>query len=289
LPAPLVPASPPARTEQSPTGAGSAAAIRRAIQHEIAEAERQLGDAEKPLALRVHLARKCLKRARSLVGVLRPVLGKGHVLAKALRQAAGDLSAARDADVVRQTAQHDAGLELLAADSKPAGQLHLDRVAEALKAASGSAEHLAIRGEADWLIGEAVDHAYRRGRKAMRHALDDHRVGHFHAWRKATKRLASLLDFSAETPFRRVKRLTRRLDRLGGTLGDHRDLDLLRSQLAEKDSLSAEVEKAIASRQSKLRSKAAKIGADLYAMKPRAFRKAIGAPGPSEAGAAARA
>lgn len=282
----------------------AAAGLKRRLEAEIAAAGEALADAASEAEARIHAARRRLKRARSILVVLKDILGRdGRRARRALRALARTLAACRDADVVAAAAAalRDAAgpeerpalaalaeaLERRTADAH-AARPSLAAVAEALAAVETEVaeaplpEKRARRpdGRGDLLAGALAD-AYKAGRKAMaaaEAAPDDARL---HAWRKAVKHRWHLSRL-AERRIAGTDRVTvNRLDRLAETLGQERDLALLAALVAAEPELTGGGEAArrvlarVGQRRRTLAEAAFALGSALYRDKPKRFRAGL--------------
>jgi CHAD domain-containing protein len=243
----------------------------------------------------VHETRKAIKRMRALALLLRCEIGEGEFrrVDGALRDAGRDLAGARDAAVRSATLRElrDRHPDALAIAS-------IDALAERLEQASDGAQDGEdpepvvlrdigrMRGELlRWQGAEYDPDAlalglrliYRSGRRRYRrvkrsHARDPERM---HDWRKRVKSLYYALDMLGGKQARAMAAMTRRADRLGDVLGGEHDLWML-SEYVSAQTLADQAARAlllelIERRREELRKQALKLGARLYARKPRRF------------------
>ncbi|MFL5819045.1 MAG: CHAD domain-containing protein [Conexibacter sp.] len=186
--------------------------VRTCAREQLAGAVQRLERAHEDPVKAVHEARKHLKKARALLRLVRPVLGR-HAYRREndmLRDAGLALSGTRDADVLVQTvgklADHAAGrlpadtFDQLrdalaaeaaaakdAADGEPAPELA--SVIETLRAAELRVEAWPLDG-ADWeTVLAGIGRAYSRGRDAFAVATATPEPELLHAWRKRAKDL----------------------------------------------------------------------------------------------------
>lgn len=241
-------------------------------------------------AMRVHRARKRLKKARTIVRLLRPVLG-GHaaLLASAVRRAAHALAGSRDATVLADTADamarrlddgdERAVLVDLAAhvrttarhDAHPNADLANARAA--LAAAAGRLKRLRVSAEGEMIVRERVAATYRKARKLWRVAEDRPEVEVLHDWRKRVKdRLHVVRLFSRRWP-EPIGRREAKLDRLGEILGHDHDLALLDEALP-RGAVADRVRGHIATRRRRLAEKAFQLAGEVFAEKPNAVAAA---------------
>ncbi|HEX5146146.1 MAG TPA: CHAD domain-containing protein [Conexibacter sp.] len=279
--------------------------VRRCAHEQLAGAIRELERAGDDPVAAIHQARKHLKKARALLRLVRPALGKDAYRREndALREAARALSSTRDADVLAQTAATLAGHgvgrvpaeaieELRAAleAEAAAGREHggdasaLTPVLEALRAADLRVERWPLDGaDRDTVLAGAV-RAYARGREAFAVARAEPTPELLHAWRKRAKDLwyHQRLLGPAWPPV--LKAYAQEAHRLTELLGDDHDLAGLAERLAapapplpllvaaRSDALLALAEH----RREQLRTEATQLGRRVYAESPKAFSRRLG-------------
>lgn len=267
-------------------------ALRRLVTDDLLAARAGL-TGEGPPAERIHRVRQRLKRLRSVLKVLRPVLGQVAVdSAATLRDAARLLANARDSDAATASARslkdvaenESAGLDRVIATLERESRTHhaeatpiaqVDALLATAERALADAQD-DIDGEV--LLKQAIDRAYRRGRKAMQRATFSLATPDFHKWRKSVKDLWHLVQLSRKRLPPRARPLANRLKRLGDVLG----LDHDHAMLAERLALSPTGDPAlmqqlslIAKQRRVLEGRAFALGARLYKTKPKAFRRRI--------------
>ena len=129
---------------------------------------------------------------------------------------------------------------------------------------------------------------YRQGRQRGRRARKEQTSVALHQWRKRAKDLryvAEMLEGRDKQRRRRLRRVARLADRLGETLGEEHDMALLAEQVrSNRDCFKGEkatrkaLERHIARRRSRLRTRAWQLGERLYRRKPDRFvRRLLGA------------
>jgi CHAD domain-containing protein len=265
-------------------GFGPSAA--RCAREQVAAAVDTLTDLGDDPVAGVHAARKNLKKARSALRLVAPGLGrKTHrVEDRALRDAGRLLAVARDAAVrhatLRALLQDATGrlpaaeLEALGARFAPAaaGAPSADRIADAralLEGVLARAPQWPVDdlGRATLVTGMTV--AYRRGRQAREAVAHDPTVEALHAWRKRVKDLwyHHRLIRDAWPPV--LGAITSEADALAELLGDDHDLAMLRPALDEP--ATGPLVELLDERRAELQARAARLGARLYAEKPKAF------------------
>lgn len=241
-------------------------------------------------AVAVHETRKCLKRIRSLLRLVRPALSpKDYKKENAnLRDIARELSTSRDAQVMRET------VLLLRQKASPTQQEALDRLgshiesthpianggdegpdtahtAAALRAAGERLQKLTLAGADFEVVSSSFKRTYRKGRKAMAtmHRAYDEEASH--EWRKRVQahwRQLMLLSTAWPEFFAARVSLARRLS---DVLGQDHDLAVLlafaqgpASGVLGKTGLS-DVTRLVKKRQKELRNQAFHDGKLLYA------------------------
>lgn len=198
----------------------------------------------------VHEYRKALRRARAVVSLLVPTLGRRAVrgLAGHLRAGFAVTSAFRDADIL---------LEALArVSSVPEDDLarHAIQVALELEQrrsraetestlAKGLASVAALPGALDVVLDpdfSAQDlergllRSRRRERKALAAALGSGGSEDFHEWRKRVKELRYQIELLASTGSRELKKREKRLAELAQALGGVTDLTVLAREIERR-------------------------------------------------------
>ena len=228
----------------------------------------------------VRIARRLT--ARAFLRLLRPALRDSDYRWEntSLRDAARPLSAARDANVLPSTLRR-----LARHYRKPVGALgvklkqealHIDRTELAhsrrqLRKARARLKEMTIKGDNWSIVGPALKDVYRRGRRALAEARDEHSPGAFHEWRKQAKYLRYALETLEPVwpPLMRTLALEART--LTDNLGDDHDLTILRQQIGAREQLTVLIEK----RATELRDQAVALGAKLYEEKPKYFTRPI--------------
>lgn len=198
---------------------------------------------------RIHRARQRLKRARSLLKVLKPALGPNGLTAKEkIREAARLLAGARDADAAAASARglraeagtaNGASLDrLVTAMSREAAATHARAPAMATAAALISDAELSLAGLNGHVAGvdlleEALAKSFREGSRALRCAEDSLAMPDLHRWRKEVKHLWHLLRLSRKRLPARANKLAGKLAKLGHILGVDHDHAILAAKLAD--------------------------------------------------------
>ena len=273
-----------------------AEALRRAGRHFAYRALRALSS-QAPTDSAVHEARKQLKRARTVLRLLRPALTtRIYRQENALfREVAHSLNAARDATVLTQTL--DSLLQGHRALSRDAQVAQLRRtlrgeLAEERRRLRGSSSDLVRArstlgrtceritqwrlGADDWLmLGPALKGIYKRGRRACPDSWPSPTSTTLHGWRKKAKYLRYALEIVLPMRPRKLGRLLRQGKQLTDLLGDARDLVMLEARI---QSLRPPKHKGLARlltmckrRRTRLELKAMTSGEELFARRPRDF------------------
>ena len=276
--------------------------IRRIAAGRAAKARKKLGEVEgEDGAAAIHGARKDLKKLRSVLRLVRAALGEKAYRAqnRRYRDAGRLLSDTRDAEVKVETLddlERRFGEEFPSAVAAPwRADLERERYA-ALADAGGEVTERVERatveidagrneiglwelGEDSWkLVAPGLLKAYAAGREdleRMRKKPSDEGV---HEWRKRAKDLWYQLRILRELWPEVLGETADQAHDLADLLGDHHDLAVLAEDLEARDVIEPEaIRELIARRQEELLASAVGIGARLYAEKPKAFGKRIGA------------
>lgn len=271
--------------------------LKRLLVADLADAVAALGDAARPQEARVHAARRKLKRARSLLRVLKPHLGGDYARRRAdLRAAAGELSGTRDLDVMAATAanlvDHAPGKlrpvigDIAVRVAREAEAAHatatpVEAVMARLRTAQAEAEALAEPDDGKTLFRTELARAYKAARKAMAVAGSGRGEQPFHDWRKRVKHHYHLSRMVKGAGKATAKKVVADLDALGELLGVEHDHAVLAARLLDDPLLAGDgrtadrLHEVIDARRAKLQKKAFRLGAKLYADKLKAFRDAI--------------
>ena len=248
----------------------------------------------------VHEARKCVKKTRAVLRLLKQNLGDNYgVLAGRLRHMAHQLSSLRDADagpemmnalrdhyprIVTRSMSRAVQRGLLARKRATMARVDPDRllprVAREIKR-SGTQVQRRIRGAAQaGAIRTGIKRGYRRARKALACVRTHPENPPFHTWRRRVKdhwyhmRLLEGRTGRAHVRIRRLKQLET-------WLGDDHNLVMLRATILEAparfgdERMTAVVLGCVARYQTTLRRRALKSGRQLFASTPSAFRTQI--------------
>jgi hypothetical protein len=258
----------------------------------------------------IHETRKAIKRLRALLRLLRVQIGQSEFSheTELLRDCAGRLAGARDAEVMSQTLKdlverHPKRLganrrvarlsDRLLAESKAASAQTLSSDARAVLLD----QLCAMRQRVDaWrllhgdfeLIDGALCDIYRRGERAYGKARKRNDPSVMHDWRKRVKDLryaAQALtrsDAKRASDLQHMRALARRADRLAEILGEEHDLAMLGELVRERRDLfdghkriRKTLLRLIDERRARLRRKALGLGGELYEQRPKKFVRSV--------------
>jgi CHAD domain-containing protein len=241
----------------------------------------------------VHGARRRIKRARSLLRLLREPMGEERFAAAngALRDAADALAGQRRAEALVAAAARLGGghkgraawqklAEAHAAETVAGGGLEAARASIAAAATILSGLRPARRPSP--AVAEAFLAAYRKARKRLRQGFASGNAQELHTARKHVIHHLHQIDLLRDHLRRPDSRLEA-LEQLREALGDLNDLDEL-GQLAAEGALPQPAAAAMAKRRAVLLARAGKSATRLFRLKPEAFRKRIGAMWEAEPG-----
>jgi CHAD domain-containing protein len=266
-----------------------AKAVRRVCRERIGAALGGLRKGDRPSA--VHGVRKEIKKLRAIFRLVRGEIGRGVYRkgAKALREAAGSLTAPRDARVMLKAFETLAGADArrfagiakaLRKNARREGERFwkdnsLRRAERLLRRTDRRVDDLKIKAAGWSAIEPGLKESYRRGREACRLARKHPSPENFHDWRKHVKDLWHYFCLLYPAWPAEGRAYTVELELLGGRLGEDHDLFLLQQFASEHCAGQAgEVEALnplIGSRQKQLRAAALKLGSRLYAKPPPAI------------------
>ncbi len=282
----------------------------RLLRRELKAVDAALRDEEETPEERTHIARRRLKKARSLVAALAPAIGRrvADRERRRLRDAARLLSQSRDADVAVKTVRdlivyggdEAAGplerllavLEARAAEARTRSS-PLEPAGEEVRRAIEIIETLAAKSDGDAKgekhpgekrLRKALGNAYDAGRETMAVAMENSKAEAFHEWRKAVKHRAHLTGFAARRLAAASPPVITALDRLGDILGDANDLSVVEEIVAGEPEIvgtpseAAIVIGVITRRREELRAQAFVLGEALFGQGPRRFRRGLHAP-----------
>lgn len=250
------------------------------------------GDLNADPAGRIHDVRSRSKRLRALLRMVEPAFPDFDRVDDATAKAARLLAGMRDARVLRDTLRdlYDwAGRETpqdlrdSAGASEQAERAALLEFGTQVQRLAEASRKWHVDGITHGTLVEGLAATYRRARKARRKADRSGNAADFHRWRRHTKYHFYQLDFLKDAAPDILAGEVRAAKELGRILGRHHDLDMLRTALASSpDALGMAVdvefvEQAGSARQRELAALGAREGDQLFAEKPRAFGRRVGA------------
>jgi CHAD domain-containing protein len=275
--------------------------VRRVARGRLDNAVEGLRDADLDEVEAVHEARKDLKKLRSVLRLVRPVLGDSDYQRENVRyrDAARRLSGVRDAQALGETV---AALEDRFDDKPPPGGwkpiaqalsradgvdlAELDRLRERAAAEIDGGRRelqtLSLPGDGFDVIRPGLRRAYSRGRKRFAEAAADPTDERLHEWRKRSKDLWYHLRLLRPAWRPVLEPLADQAHELSDRLGDDHDLVVLRERLDQTGiALTAKqreyLDDLIERRRRELQAEAFALGERLYAEKPKHFARRIGA------------
>jgi CHAD domain-containing protein len=278
--------------------------IRRIARGQLDSAVEELeGASDRKLGEAVHETRKRLKRLRTCLRVIRPVLGEDvyeHENA-AFREAGRRLAAARDARVLAETLdklgdrfrdelqpvatgdlrarvedEHETAIGSLRGDGQTIGAV----LAELRSARQRTAGWTLVAHDVD-ALAPGLRRVYARGRRRMRTAAAEPSTENLHEWRKRVKDLWYASQIVRPAGPKRMKRLARRAHHLSDLLGDDHDLAVLRAYVEghpecfEDEASRGAVVAVIDRRREALQHEALELGGELYKRSPKKFVRSI--------------
>ena len=265
--------------------------VRRTAREEFDLAIAEVGETGFEVHDTVRNVRRRLKRIRSLLRLIRPVLPDYAAENAALRDIGAEVSALRDARALVEAAERlgRASDPALAASigrwrrhlmGRAAGlEADLDRevflldLRTKLREARVRSELWELTGTGRRSIVPGVTAAYRKARRGYRVAArspEDDEL--FHEWRKHLKHHLGHLKLLRDlTPAFALER-RRRMSRLATILGDIQNLCVLRDALPEAPEAQDQIGAALAGQLAKERRRALRAGKRLFREKPRVIR-----------------
>jgi CHAD domain-containing protein len=270
--------------------------VRLILEEQISTASRAL-QGENVSDESIHAARKCIKKARATLRLMRDAIPKTTYRREnaALRDAGRHVSAVRDAKVLIEALDALVEKEELSRASFKGLTAALEREREAARLSSSGARsgrlaarrglNTVKRRVSSWsaapipwpTLRKSLGRVYSRGRKNLAEARTGTTPERLHEWRKEVKYLWHQLQVLAPLCPGPIGENADQLHRLSDYLGDHHDLSVLeekahhhRGVIRGKDSLNR-FEGAIHRRRRALEEKAFVLGRRLYADRPAAF------------------
>jgi CHAD domain-containing protein len=271
-----------------------AKAVRRVCRERIGAALGRLRESGRPAA--IHGVRKEIKKLRAMFRLVRGEIGRNTYRkgTRALREAAGSLTAPRDARAMLKAfgklTGHSTGrfveieITLRKHCRREARRFRKnDSVAMAdriLRKTDRRVGDLKIKATGWAAIEPGLRQSYRDGRSARRLVRRKPSPENFHEWRKHVKDLWFYLCLLHRALPAGTRAMTVKLELLGEQLGDDHDLVLLQQFVAEtcagQGNEAKALEKLIEARQRNLRATALKLGSRLYAETPAVICRRLG-------------
>jgi CHAD domain-containing protein len=222
----------------------------------------------------VHLARRHIKRSRSLLRALKPLSAEVVTRENALLRAfAHTLAPLRDAHALDEAARAVGAARLNAPNAPPQGHPDLTALGRALQRQAKVIARLPIEGAPKDFFSKAVARAYRRARQAYRTYHEAPHADGLHEARKRIKDCLHLIEALADRRPKGAYPKPGKLDQLGELMGSMRDLDLLGARLRRDVAAEHKLDR-IAARQIRLARAVERAGAETFAAKPGAVRRA---------------
>jgi hypothetical protein len=255
---------------------------------QIDEALEALASSEGEKRSVVHEARRRCKKLRGLLRLVRPAFAAFQAENSAIRDAAALLSHLRDAEVLHET---------IAKLAETSGSEAVGRISERLKAeplpepppdkltgfrlrlleVRERATRWTLRKDGASVLLGGLHAAYRQDRERMAKALASGDPVDFHDWRKAQKYHGFHVDLLRRAAPDVLEADLKTIDKLSDLLGIHHDLAVLLhtvdtdpARFGGDEDISA-LREAIDARGNEIEEKAASLGRQLLAERPRAL------------------
>jgi CHAD domain-containing protein len=229
--------------------------IRRSVRKQLDNALEELtGEQKDQRDEAVHEVRKCFKKVRAVLRLVRPVIGTKTYWAEnsCFRDAARPLTCVRDAKILIETLdglvkhfqEHIDGRAF--SDVRKALQENLravrkrvldeqnafTEVAEVVRQARGRVKSWTDVPNKWSPLGPGLENTYRRARAAFEAAAADPTVETLHEWRKQAKYARYQLEILRPIWPQRLEELANEADQMGELLGDDHDMAVLRQMLS---------------------------------------------------------
>ncbi|MFN3855769.1 MAG: CHAD domain-containing protein [Phreatobacter sp.] len=220
----------------------------------------------------VHLARRHIKRTRSLLRALAPLSREAVARENGfLRAFSHQLAPLRDAHALEEAARQ-VGLAGHGAAAAGAG-IDLPALGKALQKQARVIARLAPAEAPKHYLAMAVARAYRRARRAYARYRLDPAAEPLHEARKRIKDCLHLVEALDDRRPKGAPPKPRRLDELGELMGAIRDLDLLSQRLHRRSGSQPKLMR-IAARQARLERAVARAGEKAFRPRPSQVEKA---------------
>ncbi len=247
----------------------------------------------------IHNARKALKKCRSILRILRPVLGPVYRTANAqLRDEGRKLSELRDAQALIETIDGFGSQGTRLTVLKRIKQVHFNlqkrknelsrKLSDAGDIAELAAKLEEVRNQiAAWPIADAdqqtifaaVKETVKRGRRAFKQALADEHAENYHEWRKRVKDLRYQLEFVSQWWPDVLEGYAKNAKNLEQELGEDHNLAVLYEMAFPAKSAAAnsseDLKTLLINKQIQLRANAQAIGRVLYGEKPKHWARRL--------------
>jgi CHAD domain-containing protein len=196
-----------------------------------------------------HEYRKAIRRARAVVSLLRPALGKTAAsgLRGELRRAFRETGPLRDADILlaalRAAPGEDPDRAVIEQQLEAERQSRVDPAAVAdvlrrgARVLSPLPSALRVTLPSAFSVSDlerGLARSFRRTRNALTSAVASRLDAHLHGWRKRVKELRYQVELLASTGSPELKKREKALGSLAQDLGDVTDLIVLRGELARR-------------------------------------------------------
>ena len=255
---------------------------------QIDEALQALASPEGEKRSVVHEARRRCKKLRGLLRLVRPAFPEFEMENSAIRDAAALLSHLRDAEVLHETVgklAESSGSEAVARvaqtlRAEPLPEPPADKLTEfrlRLLAVRERATGWTLRKDKPSLLLRGLRATYKQDRERMGKALASGDPVDFHDWRKAQKAHGFHVDLLRRAAPDVLEADLKTLDKLSEALGVHHDLAVLAHateaeprRFGSEDDVAA-LREAIDARRQEIEERAAALGRQLLAEKPRAL------------------
>jgi CYTH domain-containing protein/CHAD domain-containing protein len=259
--------------------------LRRILNEQLNAAVAELSTHNGSLDNAVHEARKCVKRTRSVLRLIRPVSGSAYSRENQRLRAAGrNLSELRDAQALIETLQN---LEAYPPAKKKTAYSFLQRrkekilrsleasgeikrTAKSLEQSLKSINRLPLQKVDFSVIIDSLAKSVKRGRDAFSKAYADPKPENFHEYRKRVKDLRYQLGVLTELWPDVLEGYANSAKELEQSLGEDHNLAVLAGVLPQNH-----FQAGIAEAQAKLRDQAKQLSSRLYAEPPKAWTRRL--------------
>jgi hypothetical protein len=257
---------------------------------QIDEALEALASTEGEKRSIVHEARRRCKKLRGLLRLVRPAFPDFAKENAAIRDAAALLSHLRDAEVLHETVgklAENSGSEAVRRISErlkaePLPEPPAEKITEfrlRLLAVRERAAEWTLRKDSASVLLSGLRVTYEQDRRRMEKALASGDPVDFHDWRKAQKAHGFHVDLLRKTAPDVLEADLKTIDRLSDLLGVHHDLAVLlhavdtdTARFGDEGDVAA-LREAIDTRRAEIEEKAASLGRQLLAERPRALAR----------------